>query len=134
VDSEGWYGLTVRTHEGAVLGVVVGVFAQGPLAGRLCVQGDDTSLGRKRGSRDGITIYAIPRSAVVRRRRDSLVLGAPQSRARGTWLMHVLQAKQASWTFDVVRGPADEATRARQGEHTLGVGRRDRGASSVLLA
>jgi hypothetical protein len=44
VDSEGWYGLTVRTHEGAVmavLGVVVGVFAQGPLAGRLCVQGDD---------------------------------------------------------------------------------------------
>jgi hypothetical protein len=41
VDSEGWYGLTVRTHEGAVmavLGVVVGVFAQGPLAGRLCVQ------------------------------------------------------------------------------------------------
>jgi hypothetical protein len=106
VDSEGWYGLTVRTHEGAVLGVVVGVYAQGPLAGRLCVQGDDTSLGRKRGSRDGIAVYAIPRSAVVRRRENSLLLGAPRSRARGTWLMHVLQAKQASGALDAVRGPA----------------------------
>jgi hypothetical protein len=114
VDSEGWYGLTVRTHEGTALGVVVGVFAQGPLAGRLCMQGDDTSFGRTRGSLDGVAVYAIPRSAVVRRRQDSLLLGAPRSRARGTWLMHVLQAKPASWALDVVRGPADEATRARR--------------------
>jgi hypothetical protein len=62
----------------------------------------------------GVAVYAIPRSAVVRRRQDSLLLGAPRSRARGTWLMHVLQAKPASWALDVVRGPADEATRARR--------------------
>jgi hypothetical protein len=29
-------------HDGTVLGVVVGVFAQGPLAGRLRVHGGDT--------------------------------------------------------------------------------------------
>jgi hypothetical protein len=94
MEAKDWYGLKVRTHEGVVVGVVVGVFADGPLAGGLRVQGDETSLGRKRRSRDGIAVYAIPRSAVVRRRQDSLLLGAPQSRARGTWLMHVLQARQ----------------------------------------
>ena len=45
-------------------------------------------------SRTDTAVYAIPRSAVVRRRQDSLLLGAPLSRARGTWLMHVLQAGQ----------------------------------------
>jgi hypothetical protein len=94
MDGEGWCGLVVRTHEGAVVGVVVGVVAEGPLAGWLRVQGDATSLGRTRGARDGVAVYAIPRSAVVRRRQDSLLLGAPLSRARGTWLMHVLQAGQ----------------------------------------
>jgi hypothetical protein len=39
MDSEDWSGLTVRTRDGTVLGVVVGVFAQGLLAGRLRVQG-----------------------------------------------------------------------------------------------
>ena len=39
-DIETWHGLTVRTCEGAVLGVVVGVFVQGPLAGWLRVHGD----------------------------------------------------------------------------------------------
>jgi hypothetical protein len=73
---------------------VVGVVAEGPLAGWLRVQGDVNSLGRTRGARDGTAVYAIPRSAVVRRRKDSLLLGAPLSRARGTWLMHVLQAGQ----------------------------------------
>jgi hypothetical protein len=91
MDSEDWSGLTVRTHEGAVVGVVVGVFAQGPLAGCLRVHGDERSLGRKRRSPGGIAVYAIPRSAVVRKRQGNLVLGTPLSRARGTWLMHVLQ-------------------------------------------
>jgi hypothetical protein len=35
--SEDWSGLTVRTRDGTVLGVVVGVFAEGLLAGRLRV-------------------------------------------------------------------------------------------------
>ena len=113
MDSEDWSGLTVRTREGTVLGVVVGVFTEGLLAGRLRVQGNDAYRGQRAGPQDGVAVYAIPRSAVVRRRRDSLLLGAPQRRARATWLMHVLQAKPASRTFDVVRTPADEATRAR---------------------
>ena len=40
VDGEDWRGLAVRTRDGTMLGVVVGVFAQGPLAGRLRVHGD----------------------------------------------------------------------------------------------
>ena len=92
MDREDWYGLTVRTREGTVLGVVVGVFAEGPLAGRLRVQGD---YRRRWTSWTGTAVYAIPRSAVQRRRQDSLVLGATRAQARATWLMHVLQAKQA---------------------------------------
>src|ERR671938_528332 len=95
MDSEDWYGLTVRTRDGAVLGVVVGVFAEGLLAGRLLVQGDYARGGYRAGPRDGIAVYAIPRAAVVRRRQDCLLLGAPLRTARGTWLMHVLQANRA---------------------------------------
>jgi hypothetical protein len=95
MDGEGWCGLVVRTHEGAVVGVVVGVVAEGPLAGWLRVQGDATALARKRGSGDAIAVNPSPPSAVVRRRQDSLLLSAPLSRARGTWLMHVLRARQA---------------------------------------
>jgi hypothetical protein len=40
MDSEDWCGLAVRTRDGTMLGAVVGVFAQGPLAGRLRVHGD----------------------------------------------------------------------------------------------
>ena len=88
-------GLTVRVRDGHTLGVVVGVFAQGPLAGRLRVEGNDVSLGRKRGPQDGIAVYAIPRSAVVRQRHESLVLGTTLSRARARWLMHVALMKSA---------------------------------------
>jgi hypothetical protein len=88
------HGLRASRHGFQGRGGVVGVIAEGPLAGGLRVQGDETSLGRKRRSRDGIAVYAIPRSAVVRRRQDSLLLGAPLGRARATWLMHVLQARQ----------------------------------------
>jgi hypothetical protein len=91
MDSEDWYGLTVRTRDGTVLGVVVGVFAEGLLAGRLRVQGD---YRRRWTSWTDTAVYAIPRSAVLRRRQDSLVLNATQAQARATWLMHVRQAKQ----------------------------------------
>jgi hypothetical protein len=76
MDGDDWCGLTVRTHEGAVVGIVVGAFVEGPLAGWLRVQGNATPLGRQRGARDGSAVYAIPRAAVVRRRQDSLLLGA----------------------------------------------------------
>ena len=95
MEGEDWSGLTVRTREGAVLGIVVGVFAEGPLVGRLRVQGDGT-LGRYRaGPQDGIAVYAIPRQAVVRQQHERLVLDTTLSAARSRWLMHMLQAKQA---------------------------------------
>ena len=92
MDTEDWYGLTVRTRDGTVLGSVVGVFAEGLLAGRLRVQGE---YRRRWASWTDTAVYAIPGSAVLRRRQHSLVLDATSAHARGTWLMHVLQAKQA---------------------------------------
>jgi hypothetical protein len=92
MDSEGWSGLTVRTRDGTVLGVVVGVFAQGLLAGRLRVHGE---YHHRWTSWSDTAVYAIPRSAVLRKRQDSLVLDATPAQARGTWLVHVLRGKQA---------------------------------------
>jgi hypothetical protein len=86
---EEWQGLSVRARDGAVLGVVAGVFADGPLAGRLRVEGEHAPGWRVRGPRDGVAVYAIPRQAVARRRQDSLVLET--TRARGSWLMHIVQ-------------------------------------------
>jgi hypothetical protein len=37
----------------------------------------------------------IVRSSRLRKRQDSLVLDATPAQARGTWLVHVLQAEQA---------------------------------------
>jgi hypothetical protein len=92
MDSEDWSGLTVRTRDGAVLGVVVGVFTEVVLAGRLLVQGE---YRHRWVSRTETTVYAIPRSAVLRKRQEGLVLDATPARARDTWLVHVLRGKQA---------------------------------------
>jgi hypothetical protein len=78
-----------------VVGIVVGMFADGPLAGRLRVHGAYTVTRRQTGPREAIGVYAIPRSAVRCRRQDSLVLDATLAHARGTWLMHMLPATQA---------------------------------------
>ena len=67
VDSEGWYGRTARTGDGTVVGIVVGVYADGQLAGRLRVHGAYTVTRRQTGPRDAIAVYAIPHHAVVRR-------------------------------------------------------------------
>jgi hypothetical protein len=91
-DDEDWCGLTVRTCDGTMLGVVVGVFVQGPLTGRLRVQGE---YRRRWTSWAGTAVYAIPRSAVLRRRQDSVTLDATPAQARGAWLMHVLEPKRA---------------------------------------
>jgi hypothetical protein len=88
-------GFTVRVRDGHTLGVVVGVFAEGPLAGRLRVQGAYARGRYREGAQDGIAVYAIPRSAVVRQRHASLVLGTTLSRARARWLMHVALMKSA---------------------------------------
>jgi len=91
MDEEDWLGLTVRARDGAVVGVVVGVFAEGPLAGRLRVHGDYVPGRAARGPQGGIAVYAIPRHAVVQRTGRGLVLKVTRSRARTQWLMHVRQ-------------------------------------------
>jgi hypothetical protein len=95
MDSEDWDGLTVRTRDGAVLGSVVGMFAEGLLAGRLLVQGGYALAGCRAGPRPGMAVYAIPRQAVERRLHDSLVLHTTLSAARACWLMHVTLMKGA---------------------------------------
>jgi hypothetical protein len=92
MDSEDWpwYGLTVRTRDGTALGIVVGVFAEGLLAGRLRVQGD---YRRRCIPWTDTAVYAIPRSAVWRRYQDSLVLDTTPVQAWARWLMHVLRAR-----------------------------------------
>jgi hypothetical protein len=70
-----------------MLGVMVGVFAQGPLAGRLRVHGDY----RRWTSWTGTAVYAIPRHVLVRGKQHSLVLNVTPAQARGAWLMHVLR-------------------------------------------
>jgi hypothetical protein len=92
---EAWQGLTVRTREGHVVGRVVGVFAEGPLAGRLRVQGAYAPADHKAGPLLGTPVFAIPRGAVLRRHQDSLVLGTSLSAARGRWLMYVAMKKGA---------------------------------------
>jgi hypothetical protein len=87
MDSEDWCGLAVRTRDGTMLGAVVGVVVQGPLAGQLRVQGEY----RRWTSWTGTAVYAIPRHALVRGKKHSLVLNATPTQARGAWLMHVLR-------------------------------------------
>jgi hypothetical protein len=92
---DAWHGLPVRTREGHVVGTVVDVFADGPLAGRLRVRGAYVLAAPKTGPRVGTAVFAIPRGAVVRRHQDSLELGTSLHAARARWLMHVTLKKGA---------------------------------------
>jgi hypothetical protein len=110
-DDEDWCGLTVRTRDGTMLGVVVGVFAQGLLAGRLRVHGEC----RRWTLWTGTAVYAIPRHALVRGTQHSLMLNATPAQARGAWLMHVLRppAPAPPWCSSPAHvDPAVEPTRA----------------------
>jgi hypothetical protein len=89
-------GLTVHVRDGQRLGVVVGVFADGPLAGRLRLEGDEALGGHPAGLEHAIAVYAIPPGAVVRQLHDSLVLHTDLRAARSRWLMHVILMKGAS--------------------------------------
>ena len=92
---QAWQGLTVRTREGQAVGIVVGVFESGPLAGRLRVHGAYAPADSKTGPLVGTAVFAIPRRAVVRRDQESLVLNTTLSAVRARWLMHVTQKKGA---------------------------------------
>jgi hypothetical protein len=94
-DHEDWCGLTVRARNGTVLGVVVGEFAHGPLAGRLRLHGEFAFRRHPTWLWPGIVVFAIPRDAVVHRTRHSLVLNVTVATARARWFVHVLQREVA---------------------------------------
>jgi hypothetical protein len=79
-----------------VLGVVVGVFAEGLLIDRRLVQGDYALGGGRAGPRRGRAVYAIPRHVVVRRDQHCLALDTTLSAAWSRWLMHITPMKGAS--------------------------------------
>jgi hypothetical protein len=79
----------VPVRDGQALGVVVGVFAEGPLAGRLRVQGDNARARYPAGPQHGSAVSAIPRQAVVCQVHESLVLDTTRRAARAHWRMHV---------------------------------------------
>jgi hypothetical protein len=68
--------------------------------------GDDALGGYQAEPRDGMAVYAIPRQAVVRQLRDSLVLHTTVSAARSRWLMHVALMKGAHDPRHLSAGPA----------------------------
>lgn len=84
-----WQGLSVHASDGAELGVVVGLFEEGPCAGRLRVHGDAAQFPRHRMS--GTAVFAIRRTAVAHHRGAALVLNDDASTARHRWLVHVIQ-------------------------------------------
>ena len=89
-DIEAWQGLVVRTREGQPLGVVAGVWADDPFAGRLRVHGAGALANETMGPPGGTAVYAIPRRAVRRREQDSLVLNATLDQVRDRWLLYVV--------------------------------------------
>jgi hypothetical protein len=82
------------------------VFADGPLAGRLRVHGDDDLGCHPAGPSHGVAVYAIPRRAVARQLNDSLVLHTTVSAARSRWLMHVTLRKGRDDPRPCTTGPA----------------------------
>src|SRR2546423_14279924 len=69
MDTEDWYGLVVRTRSALRFGVVVGVFTDGPHAGRLRVHGTYRFGGGTQAEYQGTLVYAIPPEVVRRMRR-----------------------------------------------------------------
>jgi hypothetical protein len=90
-----WQGLTVRARDRRALGVVVGVFADGLLAGRLRVQEECGASHHQPWLWNGTIVLAIPRDAVVRRTRRSLMLDVTQGTARARWYVRALPRKAA---------------------------------------
>jgi hypothetical protein len=90
MDALDWDGLVVRTPSRAILGVVAGVFADGPYAGWLRVHGSYHYGGRTRAAWRGMLEHAIPQEAMRRTRRRSLRLQVEPMAARAAWLVGLL--------------------------------------------
>jgi hypothetical protein len=87
MDTEDWRGLIVRTRSALRFGVVVGVFTDGPHAGRLCVHGAYRFGSGTQAEWQGTLVYAIPSEVVRRTRRGSLRLPVEAMAARAAWLV-----------------------------------------------
>jgi hypothetical protein len=91
MDTDDWCGLVVRTRARLRFGVVVGMFTEGPYAGRLRVHGPYHLAGRRGEERlPCILGYAIPRDAVQLTRRGVLRLPGEAIAARAAWLVAAL--------------------------------------------
>jgi hypothetical protein len=87
MDTEDWCGLVVRTRARLRFGVVVGVFTDGPYAGRLRVHGAYRFGGGTQAEWQGTLVYAIPPDVVRRTRSGSLRLPVEAMAARAAWLV-----------------------------------------------
>ena len=87
MDIEDWRGLVVRTSSRLRFGVVVGMFTDGPQAGRLRVHGAYRFGGGTQAEWQGTLVYAIPPEAVQRTRQGSLRLPVEAMAARAAWLV-----------------------------------------------
>jgi hypothetical protein len=87
MDTEDWCGLVVRTRARLPFGVVVGMFTDGPHAGRLRVHGPYRFGGGTQAEWQDILVYAIPPDALRHTRRGSLQLPVEAMAARAAWLV-----------------------------------------------
>jgi hypothetical protein len=87
MDTEDWCGLVVRTPSRLRFGVVVGVFTDGPHAGRLRVHGTYRFGRGTQAEWQGTLVYAIPAAALRRTRWGSLQLPVEAMAARAAWLL-----------------------------------------------
>jgi hypothetical protein len=91
METADWCGLVVRTRARLRFGVVVGVFTEGPYAGRLRVLGPYRAGGRRgEEPKPCILVYAIPRDAVRLTRRGVVRLPGEAMAARAAWLVGAL--------------------------------------------
>ena len=87
MDTEDWRGLVVRMPSQIRFGVVVGMFTDGPYAGRLRVHGPYRFGGGTQAEWQGTLVYAIPPEVMRRARGGSLQLPVEAMAARAAWLV-----------------------------------------------
>ena len=87
MDTEDWCGLVVRTPSRLRFGVVVGMFTDGPHAGRLRVHGAYRFGRGTQAEWQGTLVYAIPPEVMRRARGGSLQLPVEATAARAAWLV-----------------------------------------------
>jgi hypothetical protein len=93
MDTTDWCGLVVRTRARLRFGVVVGVFTDGPHAGRLRVHGAYRFGGGTQAEWQGTLVYAIPLEVVRRTRLGSLHRSVEAMAARAAWLVGELSQR-----------------------------------------